>query len=63
MYLQNNLYNIDINRAILLSIIFHAGLLIALRWDVTKVLSEPIIEISIQQEEIKKELPRPEPHQ
>jgi len=58
MFLQNSIFNtININHAILLSIIIHAMLLINLQWAPVKFLSEPVIEINLQQKKIKREAP------
>ena len=56
MYLQNPIFNkININRAILVSIIIHAMLLINLQWAPVELLSKPVIEINLQKNEIKRE--------
>jgi len=62
MYLQSFILNqLDINKAILLSVIIHALLLINLQWDSVKFLSEPVIEINLQKKKIKSEVSEPSP--
>jgi periplasmic protein TonB len=62
MYLQNPIFNrININQTILLSIMIHAVLLFNLQWDSVKLISEPEIEINIQERKIKREIPIPKP--
>ena len=62
MYSQIPIFNkLDINKAILLSIIIHALLLINLQWDSVEFLTETEIEINIQERKIKREIPKPIP--
>ena len=62
MYLQTPIFNkLDINKTILLSIIIHALLLINLQWDPVKVVSDPVIEIHLQQKKIKNKASKPNP--
>jgi len=62
MYFQSPILNqLDINKAIFLSVIIHALLLINLQWDSVKVLSEPVIEINLQKKKIKSEVSQPNP--
>jgi protein TonB len=62
MYFQSPILNqLDINKAIFLSVIIHALLLINLQWSSVKVLSEPVIEINLQKKKIKSEVSQPNP--
>jgi len=62
MYLQIPIFNkLDINKAIILSIIIHAFLLINFQWNPVKFLSEPVIEINLQQQKLKREAPQLKP--
>jgi len=62
MYLQIPIFNkLDINKAILLSIIFHALLLINLQWDPVRFLSEPVIEINLQKKKVINKVSQPKP--
>ena len=62
MYFQSPILNqLDINKAIFLSVIIHALLLINLQWSSVKVLSEPVIEINLQKKEVKSEVSQPNP--
>ena len=62
MYFQSPILNqLDINKAIFLSVIIHALLLINLQWSSVKVLSEPVIEINLQKKEVKSEVSQPKP--
>ena len=62
MYLRAPIFNkLDIIKAILLSIVLHAILLINLQWEPEKFLSEPVIEINFQKKKVKSEVSQPNP--
>ena len=62
MYLRAPIFNkLDIIKAILLSIVLHAILLINLQWEQEKFLSEPVIEINFQKKKVKNEVSQPNP--